>query len=512
MQGKQVSMRKIKEILRLDNLGLSQRKIAVSVKVSRSTVKEYLTRALAADLNWEVAKNLSTSELLTKLNKETSKQSDSKNKLEPDYKYLHKEQKKKGVTLFLLWEEYNSETENSYSYSIFCSKYRTWKRANELSLRKPHQAGESCSVDYTGVKFKLRKKSEETKEVEIFVSCLECSNYIYAEATLSQSKKDWINSNRRALEFYGGSPKILIPDNLKSAVSKANYYEPGLNIDFESFALHYDIAVIPARARKPRDKGKVEAAVKTVEQRIVAPLRNQFFSTLAELNQAIKVKLEELNNRAMQGYDCSRKELFESIEKPALQALPKEPFIYKETKLAKVNIDYHVEYEKSYYSVPHQLRKETVEIHANDKVVEIYHNSERIACHSKASLPREQKTDSSHMPERHKAVSQVNRNWLISKSTKIGEETVKQITRIIDSRKHPEQGYRASLGIIRLADKYGSYEVEAACALANSSGVYSYKRISFILKNANVYKEENSSGSQPIKNHKNLRGSNYYKH
>jgi len=413
---KRISVRKIKEILRLDSLNLSQRKISSSVQVSRSTVQEYLSKAASANVSWESVKDLNDDSITELL--QGKKQPRKSSRPEPDY--------------------------------------------------------------------------------------------AYAEATLSQNSSDWIGSNIRALEFFGGAPKILVPDNLKAGVTSPCYYEPGINNAYQDFATHYNIAVLPARVRKPKDKGKVESAVQCVERRILAVLRNRKFFSLWEINKAIKEELLKLNNRKMQGYDCSRLELFESMEKPALQELPSDRFIHKDVKKAKVNIDYHIEYQKIFYSVPYELIKEYIEVHATDRTVEIYHKGTRVASHLKGTLRHQAVTDPAHMPPRHSAISNVNAEWLSKEALKIGIETEKQVKAIISSRRHQEQGYRACLGLIRLAKKYNPEQLEAACKLANESELTSYKRISNILSNSPSIQDLTKPETRVLIKHKNLRGSEYY--
>jgi len=501
-----VSVRKIKELLRLESLGLSERKIAQSVNLSRSTVSDYLKRCASAGLSWEKLQLRPDEEV--SLLFEGLHQSQIRDRREPDYQYLDKELKRRGVTLQLLWEEYIGQEPGGYSYSNYVLLYRKWRNENKLILRKNHPPGKSMSVDYAGMTMPIYdRQSGEVGEVEIFVACLEASNYTFAKAYFNQNLFNWLEGHKEAFNFFGGVTEIVTPDNLKSGVTKACYYEPDINPSYQDLAAHYGVAVIPTRVKKPRDKGKVEKSVQVVERRILAPLRNRKFFGIAELNQAISEKLIELNERPMQGYACSRRELFEQTERETLKPLPVTEYVFKEVKKAKVNIDYHVEFERNFYSVSYTLIHSQVELHTSNKLVEIFHNGQRVVCHARSYKIHDYKTLREHMPPAHAAVTERRIDKLLQEAANIGPETEKQVTAVINSRRHPEQGFRASLGILRLANKYAPVKVESACKLANDAGRASYKTISNLLSAGKL--TETLSPRKSFE-HTNIRGKNYY--
>ncbi len=406
MPRKRVSVRKIREVLRLKwNLGLSDHQIAKSCQISRSTINGYIGRAKVAGLSWPLPKDLDD-EQLNKMLYPPACDENNKESV-PDWNKVHQELKRKGVTLQLLWQEYKLEKPDGYSYSSYTLKYRQWCNKKNLSMRQHHKAGEKLFVDYAGMTIGVTdSRTGEIKEAQVFVATLGASNYTYAEATWSQEVKNWLGSHRRALEFFGGVPEIIVPDNLKAGVTKANYYEPALNVSYAEFAEHYGVAIIPTRVRKPKDKSKVEKGVQTVEQRVLAPLRNRVFFSLDEANRAIKELLENLNNKPFQKLAGTRKSVFEEIERDVLHPLPAEPYVLATWKKAKVNIDYHIEVEGHYYSVSHNYVRQQVDIRITDNTLEVFFKSQRIASHQLApQTPRykgRHTTIKEHMPESHK--------------------------------------------------------------------------------------------------------------
>ena len=503
---------KIKEILRLNELGMSQSEISRSSGASRSTVQDYLHRAKLLGVSFEELSSYDEAKLLEIFGKE---QGTSRRKPELDNDYISRELTKKGVTLLLLWEEYFASNPDGLSYSRFCNRYTEWKKANNLSMRQHHKAGEKLYVDYAGQRLPIYRRSGSGNEIafeaEIFVAVLGASNYLFAEATESQSSKYWLGSHCRCFEHLGGVPNAVVPDNLKSGVTKACYYDPELNISYRKLAEHYGTAILPARVRKPKDKSKVEVGVQIVERRILAQLRNRRFYSLAELNREISRLLEQVNNRKMKTYGCSRKELFELVEKAALNPLPQKRYQIFDYKLAKVNVDYHVEVEKHYYSVPYQFVHQNVEIRIKERVIEIFHENKRVALHARSNESHRHTTKKEHMPPSHKAMVKWTPERFLSWSTKIGPETSCQIKSLLDSREHPEQSYRACLGVFRLAGKFGSSRLEAACKRANSLGLCSYKRIKSILDSGlDQIPIVETKEVPPLKRHSNIRGSEYY--
>ena len=511
-------MRKIREVLRLKwSLELSDHQIAKSCQISRSTINGYIGRAKVAGLSWPLPKDLDD-EQLDKMLYPPVVDEDSKEGV-PDWNKVYQELKRKGVTLQLLWQEYKLENPDGYSYSSYTLKYRQWCNKKNVSMRQHHKAGEKLFVDYAGMTIGITDKSTgEIKEAQVFVATLGASNYTYTEATWSQQAKDWLASHRRALEFFGGVPEVIVPDNLKSGVKSANYYEPELNVSYADFAERYGVAIIPARVRKPKDKAKVEVGVQIVERSILAPLRNRTFFSLREANIAIKTLLEKLNSKPFQKLAGSRKSIFEEVEKDVLHPLPAEPYVLSEWKKAKVNIDYHIEVEGHYYSVPHNYVRQKVDIRITDNTLEIFFKSKRIASHQLVPQTLRYKgkhtTIKEHMPKSHQKQNEWSPERIISWAQKTGEHTAKVVEHILSSRAHVEQGYRSCLGIMRLGKAYSEQRLEAACKRACFLRSYSYKSIKSILKE-NLDKEplpddKKDKVVEILPHHQNVRGANYY--
>jgi len=515
MPRKRVSMRKIREVLRLKwSQGLSDRRVARSCKVGKSSISEYVRRAKAAGLSWPLPPELDDEELEARLFAEESKTKVEKPK--PDWAYIHKELKRKGVSKFLLWEEYRIEHTDGLAYSTFNQQYRDWCGKQNLSMRQHHIAGEKLYVDYAGMTVDITDAATgEIKEAQVFVGALGASNYTYTEVTWTQSSEDWIASHCRMLSFLGGVPEIIVPDNLKSGVTKANYYEPDINKTYLDFAEHYDVAIIPTRVRKPKDKAKVEKAVQVVEGKILAPLRNRTFFNLAEANEAIALLLTELNSKQMQKQPWSRKDLFEELEKPVLRELPKDKYVLAKWKQATVHIDYHVALDGFYYSVPYEYAQKRVDLRYTQTSVEVFYKNKRIATHLRKQVKKGRKhiTVKEHMPEQHSYRDKWTPQRFTSWAEKIGPYTTEFITALMDSRKHPEQSFRACRGVIRLGKSYTNERLEAACHRACFLQSYSYKSIESILKN----KLDTKALPTPIKqqditqqHHQNVRGPDYY--
>ena len=362
MANRRLPMRKIKEILRLYfQARLSARQIARSCSVSRATVGDYLSRTRAAWLDWKQVAQMSEAELEGQLFPPPAPR--GRHRPPPDLAYVHRELRGKSVTLQLLWQEYKQVHADGYQYSQFCDLYNRWRGKLDVVLRQNHRAGEKMFVDYAGQTVEIvDPKTGEMRQASIFVAVLGASNYTYAEATESQNLQSWIGAHVRAVEFFGGTTRVVIPDNTRTAVSQACFYEPQINPSYAEWAAHYSVAVIPARVRAPRDKGKVESAVLIVERWILAALRKRRFFSLGELNQAIHELLGELNRRPFRKLEGNRLELFRRLDQPALRPLPRIRYQLARWKKARVNIDYHVEFERHYYSVPYALVRQQVEI------------------------------------------------------------------------------------------------------------------------------------------------------
>ncbi len=513
MAGRRLSMRKIKQILRLKfQAKLIDRATARSVNVSRGTVREYVNRALAADLkNWEDIKGMSDGELERLLFPPCNSKGTSKGFREPEWEKIHLELSKKGVTRHLLWQEYFQEDPSTaYKYSQFCNLYKKWVSKLPAEMVQTYRGGEYLFVDYAGVTVSWTdRETGEEKKAQVFVAALGASSYIYAEAQPSQNIASWIKGHVNALNYMGGVPEVVVPDNLKSGVKSPSYYEPDINPTYDDLSLHYGFAIIPARVGKPRDKAKVETAVQVVERWVLAPLRNRQFFSIEEINEAMRPLLEEVNNRQMKHLGRSRKELFEALDLPALRPLPGYAFEYAERKKCRVGTNYHVQYDSYYYSVPYTLIKEEVEVRATSKTIEIFHKGLRVASHMRGG-PNRYVTSDSHMPDEHRHRKQ---KWspdsFIRWAEQVGPATKKIIIHHLTSKRHPEQIYRVCLGILKLSDKYSEKRLESACSWALSHNIYSYKRIHNILKNR-MDKSHTQSVLKATRCHQHIRGSMYY--
>ena len=512
MPAKRLSMRKIREVLRLKwGNGMSNRRIAVSSGIGRPTVSEYLRRAEEAGLSWPLPDDLDDARLELLLFPPPPDLPAQERGI-PDWAHIHGELKHKGVTLFLLWQEYRANHPDGYQYSWFCEHYRAWQGKLDMVMRQDHRAGEKLFVDYAGQTVPvIDRATGEIREAQIFVAVLGASNYTYAEATWSQSLPDWIGSHVRCLHFLGGIPELVVPDNLRSGVSKAHRYEPDTNPTYQDMASHYGIAVLPTRVRRPRDKAKVEGGVLVVERWILAALRHRQFFSLRELNAAISELLVKLNNRPFRKLPGCRREHFEQLDRPALQPLPAEPYVYAEWKKARVHIDYHVAVDGHYYSVPHALIKREVDVRMTQNTIECFHRGERVASHQRSNLKGRHTTVSAHMPESHRQAGEWSPERLLKWAAKTGPATEKLIRTVMASRKHPQQAYRSCLGILRLGNAYSDERLEAACRRALILGSCRYKSIESILKHR--LDEQPLEEQQELHlpdTHDNIRGPAYY--
>ena len=509
-------MRKIKEVLRLRfEHQQSARQIAKSCGIARSTVKEYLDRIQKAGIPWPLSAEWDDAALENRLFPPVSLIPPEKRQM-PAMEYLHQERKRKGVTLQLLWHEYKETNPDGYQYSQFCELYRQWVEKLDVCLRQEHRAGEKLFVDYAGQTLPIQDpQTGGTREAYLFVATLGASSYTFAEAALTQDLPSWIQSHVRAFEFFNGVAEILVPDNLKSGVTHPCRYEPDINPTYSDLAEHYGAVVIPARVRKARDKAKVESAVLIGERWILAALRNHRFFSLEEANQAIRQKLTELNNRKFQKLDATRKELFENLDRPALKPLPENPYEYADWKKAKVNIDYHIEVDGHYYSVPYQLVRESVEIRFTSTTVEVLFKNRRVASHPRSYRRGGFSTLKEHMPKAHQQYLEWTPSRIVRWAAQAGPHTEKLITQILESKPHPQQGFRSCLGIIRLGKQYSQERLEAACAYALSIHGFSYKSVQSILKNGLdqkptlLPKREQTPLPLPLQ-HPNIRGKEYY--
>ncbi len=505
-----LSMRKTEEILRLKyEIGLSHRQIAKSCRVSPSTVSEYVTRAKAAGLSWPLPEGMTPEQLEARLYPE--KVEAEQTIPVPDWVYINKELKRKGVTRSLLWIEYRQDHPDGYSYSRFCCHFREWKRQLDPVMRQNHKAGEKLFVDYAGQTVQvIDPETGELREVQIFVATLGASNYTYAEAQWAQDLPNWVGGHVRAIDYLEGVPEVFVPDNLKAGVTSPNLYEPDLNPTYQEFARYYGAAVVPTRVRKPRDKAKVETGVQVVERWVLAPLRDRKFVGLADLNQAIREQLDRLNKREMKHLGQSRLELFEELEQPLLAPLPAKPYQFAVWKRVRVHIDYHISFEKHQYSVPYTLTGKEVDLRATEKTVEIYYQRRRVASHPRSTAKGRYSTHSVHMPPEHLFYSEWSPERFLKWAAEIGEQTAELISRALNTRRHPQQAYRTCLGILGLAQRDSPERLEAAAGRANAAGIRSYKGVNNILKNKLDQLPLDPVPQPPLPPHENIRGETYY--
>ena len=505
-------MRKVREVLRLHHVaGLSGRAIARSLKVSPVTVTRYIRRAEEAGLSWPLPETLDDAQLERRLLPGAASMPGETRFPVPEWSTVHRELRRKGVTLALLWQEYKETHPEGMQYSRFCQMYRAWAAKLDVVMRFEHRAGEKTFVDYAGHTVEVvERQTGELRSAQVFVAVLGASSYTYAEATWTQTLPDWVASHVRAFEFYGGCSELLIPDNLRSAVSRAHRYEPDINPTYHDLARHYGVAVLPARVRKPRDKAKAEVGVQVVERWVLAALRNRTFFSLAELNAAIATLLERLNNRPFRKLPGSRRTLFEQLDRPALRPLPAERYVFAQWKKARVNIDYHVEVERHYYSVPHALVGREVDVRLTANTVECLHRGQRVASHVHSPLKGRHTTADEHMPEKHRKMGQWSPERFRRWASTIGPNTATLTDTVLRSRRHPQQAFRSCLGILRLAHSYGEDRLEAAAGRAVALGAHSYRSVESILNHRlDQRPSEQIELALPIE-HDNIRGASYY--
>lgn len=499
-------MRKIREVLRLKfEADLSDGQIARAVGSARSTVQECVRRANAAGVVWPLPAEWDEEALQARLYRREVPLSRPP---APDFAQLQAELKRPGVTRLLLWQEYKAACSDGWQYSVFCDRYRRWLATQDLVLRQHHVPGEKCFVDYAGQTVSIiDRDTGAVRAAQIFVAVLGASSYTYAEATWTQQLPDWLGSHVRALQFFGGSPRAIVPDNLKSGVNQAHRYEPELNPAYQDFAEHYGIAILPARVRKPRDKAKVEVAVQIVERWILARLRDRTFFSLAELNTAIGALLRELNTRPFKRRDGCRQDLYDQVERPVLRPLPERPYTFATWKKAKVHLDYHIEVERAYYSVPYKLIGKTVDVRISAHTLEVFYRQQLVATHLRVTVRGQFTTAPGHRPERHSAVIDMTHERLQQRALAIGPATAQVLTEQLHRRRHPEEALRSSLGILRLAHDFSPAQLEAAATRALQLKSYSYRAVRTLIATATHTPQEPSALAL---DHENVRGGRYF--
>jgi transposase len=507
---KRLPMRKMRDALRLRSNGLSTREIAASLGVGQTTVSEYLKRAARGGLAWPLPEALTDAALEAMLFRPVGGAT-RRGQAQPDWPTIHRELRRKDVTLALLWEEYRAAHPGGYGYSRFCELYRRWEGRLAPTMRQHHVAGERMFVDYAGATLPVIDAATGTvRQAQLFVAVLGASSYTFAEATWTQSLPDWIGSHGRALAWFGGVPAQTVSDNLKAGVAKACFHEPAINRTYADMAAHYDTAVVPARPYKPRDKAKVEVAVQVAQRWIVARLRHRRFFSLAELNAAIRELVVALNDRVTRHLGACRRQLFEEIERPALKPLPAAPYLYAQWQERTVGLDYHVEVDRHHYSVPHRLLRQKVWARLTERTVEIFHDGQRVAAHLREAPDRRHTTLRDHMPSSHRRYADWTPERIRREAAAIGPAAEALVMAILHERTHPEQGFRSCLGILRLARANDPERLEAACLRAFEIGARSYTSVSSILKARLDRRRPDPAADGPAITHPNIRGAGYF--
>jgi transposase len=509
-----LSMRKIRDVLRYRHTtDLSFDGIARALNISKGVVAKYLKLADEEGLSWPLPDDLDDRALERHLLHRPAAVRESAH-VEPDYARVHQELKRKGVTLTLLWEEYCADTgAAAYQYTAFCTRYRAWTGKLKRSMRQHHRAGEKLFTDYAGPTVPvIDAATGEICFASIFVAVLGASNYTYACATAGQTQADWLKGIGQALQFIGGVTELIVPDNPRALICDANRYEPELNRATAEFAAHYGTVILPARPRKPQDKAKVEVGVQVVERWILARLRHRQFFSLAELNAAIAELLLDLNARPFKKLPGCRRTAFENLDVSYLKPLPARPFIMADWKRARVNIDYHVEFDHHYYSVPHQLVRQEVELRITLGTLEVLAHGRRVASHPRSHRKGGFTTTPEHMPAAHRAHADWSPGKLLTWAVSVGTATGELVKRLLEEKTHPEQGYRSCLGLMRQARTVGHSRMEAACERALLLRAHSYKSVASILAKG-LDRQPLAPSAQtelPLPNHANVRGPTYY--
>lgn len=508
-------MRKIKDILRLrQEAGLSYRSISQALNIGYGTVVDYLERAESASVNWPLPAELNEREL-GRLLFPTQPRTGQRRFAEPDFQSVHQELRVKFVTKHLLWQEYRQQNPaDGYSYAQFCHRYLKWLGCQQYSMRQIHRPGEKLFVDYCGPTMAVvNADTGEMRSAQIFVAVLGASSYTFACATWSQTQEDWLGAHVKALAFFGGVPQIIVPDNLKSAVTKTHRYKPAITASYQQLAAHYQSVIIPARPYKPKDKAKAEVGVQIVERWIMARLRHHTFFTLASLNQAIAALLIDLNERPFKKLPGSRRTQFQQLDKPALRPLPTQPYQYAEIKKARVHIDYHLEYDRHYYSVPHHLVKQEVEVQASEGTVAIYSNGQRVASHPRSYQQGAHSTCPEHMPGTHRAVHEWSAERFLGWANDVGPFTGEIVRQLLDRKRHQEQNFRSVLALLSNAKKYGRHRLNEACDRALQINSPTRSSVESILRSGLdqvALNDETRQEELALDHHENVRGQHYY--
>jgi transposase len=512
MPAQRLTMRRIRELLRLHyGTGASARAIARALGVSRSTVKDYLARATAAGLTWPLAAELTDGVLEERLFAAGGSHPGTRRRVEPDWAALVREMKRPGVNLTVLWEEYGAAHPGGYGYSRFCELYREFEHRLSPTMRQHHIAGDKVFVDYSGKTVPIVDLlTGEIRPAQLFVAVLGASNYTYAEVSWTQTLTDWIGAHVHMFAFFQGSPRLVVPDNLKSGVHKPSFYDPEINRTYARMAAHYEVGILPARPYKPRDKAKVEAGVRFAQSYILGRLRHLTFFSLSECQAAVRKALSRMNERPMRRLGISRRQLFEAIERPALLALPAAEYVYAEWRLARVGVDYHVEIDSFFYSVPHSLIRQQVDVCITARTIEVFHRGKRVAAHARRYGGRRHGTDPEHMPSAHRRYAEWTPERFQHWGRAIGPNTEGLILAVLANRPHPEQGFRTCLGVMRLLRGIDPVRAERLASRAVEIGALNYKSIASILAHNLDRGPGAPAAEDTVIVHANIRGPRYF--
>ncbi len=504
-------MRRIREILRLRyEAGLTGRAIARAVGVSNSTVSGLFTRAELAGLTWPLPEGITDSELEERLYRDRYQAACDPR--EPDWAEVHEELRAhKHLTLRLVWTEYRRDHPDGYGYSWYAERYRAWRGRIDVVMRQHHRAGEKLFVDWAGDTLPYTDpETGEVRQAHLFLAVLGFSNYTFVRAYGDERTESFLDAHARAFEHIGGVPELVVPDNLKTGVRRPDRYEAEIAAPYAELAAHYGCVVMPTRVAKPRDKAKVEVGVQIAEREVLAPLRHRTFFSLSEANAAIAERLAAVNARPFAKLPGSRESMFTEREAPLLRPLPAEPYAHRTRKLATVHIDYHVELEGHYYSVPYHLVREKVELRFDSSTVEVYHEGVRVAVHVRSRGKGRATTLEEHMPAKHRHVASWTPERIAGWAAKTGPETAALCRAVMAARPHPELGFRSCLGVLRLGDRYGPERLEAACSRAHAMGATSYRSVRSILERGLDREAAGAAAVPPAITHTNVRGADYY--
>ena len=508
---RELTMRQMRQMLRLAGDGVSAREIGRTLGAARSTIQDNLARAATAGLSWPLPPELTDALLERRLFARAGVKQGARRRAEPDWATLAREVKRPGVNLMILWDEYRAVHPDGYGYSRFCDLFREFERRLSPVMRQHHPAGDKVFVDYSGKKIAITDSvTGVVRHAEIFVAVLGASNLTFAEATWTQALPDWIGAHVRLFRYLGGVPRLVVPDNLKSGVHKESFYDPEINRSYAMMAAHYGVGVFPARPRRPKDKAKVEAGVRFAQSYILGRLRHRTFFSLAEANAAIGEAVERINAHVMRRLGVSRRQLFESVERPALRPLPAEDHQYAEWRLARVGLDYHVEADGYFYSVPHALIRAEVDVRLAERTIEIFHRGQRVAAHQRRYGGRRHGTHPDHMPSAHRRYAEWTPERLQRWARSIGPNTEGLIVAVLANRPHPEQGFRTCLGVLRLYRGLPSGRAEAVSARAVEIGALNYKSVASIIANNLDQATRARTGESVVIDHGNIRGPGYF--